>query len=56
MDFTRSVLPLVRPTVPTQTNGVDCGLYVLRYAKASSKGSARVPCSGKPGEEVGVGV
>ncbi|CAN0018782.1 unnamed protein product, partial [Scytosiphon promiscuus] len=33
MTFDRLVLPLVRPRVPTQINGCDCGVYVLRYAK-----------------------
>ncbi len=37
MEFTNSVLPLVLPTVPTQINGCDCGVYVLRYAKARLK-------------------
>ncbi|CAM9784990.1 unnamed protein product [Pylaiella littoralis] len=33
MDFDDDILPLVRPRVPTQINGCDCGVYVLRYAK-----------------------
>ncbi|CAN0489608.1 unnamed protein product, partial [Hapterophycus canaliculatus] len=33
MAFDKRVLPLVRPRVPTQINGCDCGVYVLRYAK-----------------------
>ncbi|CAN0377283.1 unnamed protein product, partial [Scytosiphon promiscuus] len=34
MVFDNNVLPLVSPRVPTQTNGSDCGVYVLRYTKA----------------------
>eukprot|EP00903_Cladosiphon_okamuranus_P020870 g19165.t1 len=33
MVFDKNVLPLVSPRVPTQINGCDCGVYVLRYAK-----------------------
>ena len=36
MVFDKDVLPLVAPRVPTQINGCDCGVYVLRYAKARS--------------------
>lgn len=36
MDFDDDILPLVRPRVPTQINGCDCGVYVLRYAKVSA--------------------
>eukprot|EP00904_Undaria_pinnatifida_P005284 jgi/Undpi1/1886/HiC_scaffold_12.g05273.m1 len=31
--FDWSDLPLVRPRAPSQINGCDCGVYVLRYAK-----------------------
>ncbi|CAN0424333.1 unnamed protein product, partial [Laminaria digitata] len=31
--FDWAELPLVRPRVPVQINGCDCGVYVLRYAK-----------------------
>ncbi|CAM9646914.1 unnamed protein product, partial [Hapterophycus canaliculatus] len=31
--FDDNVLPLVSPRVPTQSNGCDWGVYVLRYAK-----------------------
>ena len=31
--------PLVQPNAPTQINGCDCGVYVLRYAKARQAGS-----------------
>lgn len=37
MLFDNEVLPLVNPRVPTQINGCDCGVYVLRYAKASRR-------------------
>ncbi|CAN0441118.1 unnamed protein product, partial [Ectocarpus fasciculatus] len=31
MLFNKDVFPLVHPRVPTQINGCDCGVYVLRY-------------------------
>ncbi|CAN0088497.1 unnamed protein product, partial [Hapterophycus canaliculatus] len=33
IEFDDNVLPIVSPRVPTQSNGCDCGVYVLRYAK-----------------------
>ncbi|CAM9923865.1 unnamed protein product, partial [Sphacelaria rigidula] len=35
----RDVFPLVRPKAPTQINGCDCGVYVLRYAQVRSHAS-----------------
>lgn len=29
----KRAFPLVRPRVPAQKNGCDCGVFVLRYAK-----------------------
>lgn len=37
IDFGEDLLPAVRPEGPQQPNGDDCGVYVIRYAKASSK-------------------
>lgn len=39
MAFDETLLPLVSPKAPTQTNGCDCGMYVLRYVKASHRGA-----------------
>ncbi|CAN0300929.1 unnamed protein product [Ectocarpus sp. 12 AP-2014] len=33
IDFGEDLLPAVRPEVPQQPNGDDCGVYVIRYAK-----------------------
>lgn len=30
--FTKSALPIVTPVVPLQSNGWDCGVFLLRYA------------------------
>lgn len=37
MTFGQDVLPVVRPYAPQQPSAELCGVYVIRYAKASSK-------------------
>ena len=31
--ITKAMLPLVQPAAPTQSNGCDCGVFVLQYAE-----------------------
>ena len=37
MTFTEENMPVVAPDVPQQTNGVDCGVYVLLYVDVFCK-------------------
>lgn len=44
--FATNALPLVSPAVPLQTNGWDCGVFLLRYAR-----ELLLRCLARPGHE-----